>query len=166
MTFAARGSIGFGVVGSAVTPTMMSNFAASSPIFDPLIGVDESVVTKIGGIDQWIGIRGRNRRAPILVVLHGGPGIAMGAFGRDFLASWRHEFVVALWDQRGAGKTYGLSGRVDSSVTIDRMVSDGVEVVDFVRKRLNQPKVVWLSLSWGSMLGVQIARVRPDLLYA
>jgi len=133
---------------------------------DPQTGIDESVVAKIGGVDQWIGIRGRDRRAPILVVLHGGPGFAMSVMGRDVFASWRRDFVVVLWDQRGAGKTYGLSGPLDPSVTIDRMARDGIEVIEFVRARLNQPKVVLVGVSWGSMLGVHIAKARPDLLYA
>jgi len=29
---------------------------------------------KIGGIDQWIQIRGRDRNSPVLLCLHRGPG--------------------------------------------------------------------------------------------
>src|SRR5262245_50412884 len=76
-------------------------------------GVDEAFFTKIGGIDQWIAIRGQNRENPVILLLHGGPGIALSPMPRDFLWSWSETFTVVLWDQRGAGKTFGRSGPVD-----------------------------------------------------
>ena len=36
-------------------------------------GVDEAKAVEIGGIRQWITVRGRDRRNPILLVIHGGP---------------------------------------------------------------------------------------------
>jgi pimeloyl-ACP methyl ester carboxylesterase len=70
------------------------------------------------------------------------------------------------WDQRGAGKTFGKSGPLDASVTVDRMAQDGVEVAEFIRTRLHKPKIVLVGLSWGTALGVRMARARPDLFYA
>jgi pimeloyl-ACP methyl ester carboxylesterase len=46
------------------------------------------------------------------------------------------------------------------------MVRDGVEVAEFLRMKLRKPKIVVVGLSWGSMLGVRMARVRPDLFHA
>jgi pimeloyl-ACP methyl ester carboxylesterase len=118
---------------------------------------------------EWpvrIGIRGRKRDNPALLILHGGPGFAMSPTPRNFLYTWTNEFTVVHWDQRGAGKTFGRSGALDPTVTIERMVSDGLEVAEFVRKKLSQPKIVIVGISWGSMLGVQMAKARPDLFYA
>jgi hypothetical protein len=36
-------------------------------------GIDEANAVEIGGIRQWITVRGRDRRNPLLLVLHGGP---------------------------------------------------------------------------------------------
>jgi len=135
-------------------------------VIDPQQGIDEAFFTRIGGIDQWIAIRGQNRDNPVLLLLHGGPGIALSALPRDSLFSWTKDFTIVFWDQRGAGKTYGRSGPVDAGVTKDRMAQDGLEVAEFVHTRLHQPKIVIVGLSWGTTLGVRMALARPDLFSA
>ncbi|WP_417471538.1 hypothetical protein [Luteimonas mephitis] len=37
-------------------------------------GVERLEKVRIGGIDQWVSIRGNDRRNPVLLMLHGGPG--------------------------------------------------------------------------------------------
>jgi pimeloyl-ACP methyl ester carboxylesterase len=139
---------------------------ARATAIDPVKGIDESFFARIGGIDQWIGIRGQNRDNPVLLILHGGPGIALSSLPRDFLFRWTRDFTVVQWDQRGAGKTFSKSGAVDPSVTIGRVVLDGIEVVEHLRARLHHPKIVLVGVSWGSSVGVQMVRARPDLFYA
>jgi proline iminopeptidase len=129
-------------------------------------GIDEAFFARIGGIEQWISIRGRNRENPVLLIIHGGPGFAMSFLPRSYFFDWTNDFTVAMWDQRGAGQTYGQSGPLTQGVTIDRMVLDGIEVAEFVRAKVGKPKVVLVGLSWGSMLGVRMAHVRPDLFSA
>jgi len=90
----------------------------------------------------------------------------MSFLPRSYFFDWTKDFTVAMWDQRGAGKTYGRSGPLAPGVTIDRMVQDGIEVAEFVRAKLRKPKVGLVGLSWGSMLGVRMAYARPDLFYA
>jgi pimeloyl-ACP methyl ester carboxylesterase len=129
-------------------------------------GIDEAMFVRIGGIDQWVTIRGRNRDNPVLLLLHGGPGNAFQSLTMRTYLAWERETTVAHWDQRGAGKTYGKSGPVGPAVTIDRMALDGVEVADFARRRLGKRKIILVGHSWGSILGVHMARVRPGLFYA
>ena len=40
-------------------------------------GISEQRFLKIGGIDQWVSIRGRHRSNPILLIVHGGPGFTL-----------------------------------------------------------------------------------------
>ena len=130
---------------------------------DPLKGIDAALFANIGGIDQWIAIRGQDRDNPVLLLLHGGPGIAPSPLPRDFLFSSTRDFTIVLWDQRGAGKTFGRSGPVTPEVTQDQMAHDGIEVAEFIRRRLGKSKITIVAMSWGTSLGVRMALARPDL---
>jgi len=139
---------------------------ADSTVIDSSKGVDEGMFVKIGGINQWVFIRGQDRDSPVILLLHGGPGVATSPYPRTTLFSWTKDFTLAQWDQRGTGKTYGRSGPLDSSVTIDRMAQDGLELSEFLRARFHKQKIILLGLSWGSILGVHMSKARPDLFYA
>ena len=136
---------------------------AEATAIDVERGIDETLYTTIGGVEQWIGIRGQHRENPVLLILHGGPGIALSPLPRDFLFSWTRSFTIVLWDQRGAGKTFGRSGPVAAYITKERMAQDGIEVAEFIRKRLHKRKIAIVGVSWGSALGVRMALARPDL---
>jgi pimeloyl-ACP methyl ester carboxylesterase len=104
--------------------------------------IDEGLFVRIGGIEQWFQIRGQNRDNPILLFLHGGPGVSYVPFAPTF-RSWEAAFTIVQWDQRGAGKTYGRNGdRQSGSMTIARMVQDGIEAAEFVGRRLNKQKMI------------------------
>ena len=114
--------------------------------------INEEGFFRIGGIDQWVTIRGSDRRNPPLLILHGGPGNAFQSLTRRVFVDWEQWFTVVQWDQRGAGKTFGQSGPVDGSIGFDRMVQDAVEMAALIRQRLGHDPVV-VGLSWGSLLG-------------
>jgi pimeloyl-ACP methyl ester carboxylesterase len=139
---------------------------ARSTTIDPVKGVDQALFVRIGGIDQWIAIRGQDRDNPVLLLLHGGPGVALSPYPRDVIFNWTKDFTLVEWDQRGAGKTYGRSGPLAPGVTIERMAEDGIEVAEFLGQRLHKQKVIVVGLSWGTILGVHMAKQRPDLFYA
>lgn len=128
-------------------------------------GIDEAAFVKIGGIDQWLTIRGENRANPVVLILHGGPGGAMSMMSILF-RSWERDFTVVQWDQRGAGRTYGRNGTDEKPMTAERMTRDGIEVAEYLVERLRKKKIVLLGHSWGSELGVLMAKRRPDLFHA
>ncbi|MBZ5632904.1 MAG: alpha/beta hydrolase [Acidobacteriia bacterium] len=125
-------------------------------------GIDERRFVRIGGVDQWIVIRGQNRDNPAILMLHGGPGAASSALEQLFFP-WEREFTVVQWDQRGAGKSFS-SGRATAS--IDLMVHDALEISEYVRRRLQKNKLILLGHSWGSVLGVHMLKARPDMFHA
>ena len=100
----------------------------------------------IGGIDQWVMIRGRDRDNPLLVILHGGPGGSETAFFRAFNAALEDAFTVVYWDQRGAGRSYHKSIPLES-MNIERFVLDLDELVDTVLNRFGKRQVVLLGHS-------------------
>jgi pimeloyl-ACP methyl ester carboxylesterase len=129
--------------------------------------IDDSRYVEIGGIEQWITIRGEDRRNPVVLFLHGGPGDATNPWGYITFRSWLKAFTVVQWDQRGAGRTLGKNGAASaSSITVARMAQDGIELTEFLRKTLHKEKVIVVGHSFGSILGVLMVKSRPDLFYA
>jgi pimeloyl-ACP methyl ester carboxylesterase len=130
-------------------------------------GIDDARYVEVGGIQQWITIRGEDRNNPVLLFLHGGPGDATNPWGYAGFRSWLKHFTVVQWDQRGAGRTLGKSGSsLAPTITIDRMARDGIELAEWLRKSLGKEKIVLVGHSWGSILGVFMVKARPDLFYA
>lgn len=121
-------------------------------------GIDEAMYAKIGGIDQWIQIRGQDRNNPVILCLHGGPGGSWLAQTPLFWP-WEKEFTVVQWDQRGTGKTLESTGSsVAATMSVDRMVQDGIEVSEFLRNHLHKDKIILLGFSWGSLLGIHMVK--------
>jgi len=129
--------------------------------------IDEAGFVRIGGIDQWVSVRGEDRANPPLILLHGGPGAGFLLIGYAGMRAWERDFTVVNWDQPGAGRTFGRNGRKGSGeLSIDRMAADAVEVIEHALARTGQSKAIVLGASWGSILGVAVARRRPDLVAA
>ena len=130
-------------------------------------GIDEATYVEIGAIEQWITIRGENRNNPVLLFLHGGPGDATNPWGYAAFRSWLKYFTLVQWDQRGAGRTFGRNGASSAStITPDRMVQDGIELSELLKKRLHKDKILLVGHSWGSVLGFFMVKARPDLFSA
>jgi pimeloyl-ACP methyl ester carboxylesterase len=129
-------------------------------------GIHEAGYVRIGGIEQWIQIRGDDRSNPVLLWLSGGPGFSTIPATAAYRA-WERNFTVVMWDERGEGKTFERSGKsVAATMTIDHMTDDGVEVAEYLTRRLHERKIVLLGHSWGSILGIHMIRRRPDLFSA
>lgn len=131
-------------------------------------GVERLEKVRIGGIEQWVSIRGNDRRNPVLLMLHGGPGWVAMPSSWYFQRGWEEYFTVVQWDQRGAGKTYVENGpaTLAPTMTRERMVQDAVEMVAWLRREFGQDKVFVLGHSWGSYLGLELAQRRPQWLHA
>lgn len=127
--------------------------------------IDEAGYVPIGGMDQWISIQGDDRRRPVLLFVHGGPGDASSAWAYPYFRAWEKEFVVAQWDQRGAGRTLSRSG-VPTALNLNQMVDDGVQVAQYLQQQLKQPKIILVGQDWGSVLGLLMIKARPDLFLA
>ncbi len=127
-------------------------------------GIDTLERVELGGIPQWISVRGRDRRNPILLYLHGGPGFPTMPVSHRWQRPWEEYFTVVQWDQRGAGKTYAArdTAAVRSTLTVERMLADAEELVRHLRSRYGQDRIVLLGHSWGSVLGVELARRHPE----
>lgn len=131
-------------------------------------GIDTMEMAEIGGTKQWISIRGRNRANPVILVVHGGPGVPLMPAGWAFQAPWEDYFTVVQWDQRGVGKNYEYADHeaLAPTLTPERMIQDTEEMVSYLRKRLNKNKIVLMGFSRGTTLAAQVASKHPEWLYA
>ncbi|MGD9161101.1 MAG: alpha/beta hydrolase [Desulfobacteraceae bacterium] len=128
-------------------------------------GIEILEEVEIGGIKQWIQVRGKDRNNPILLFLHGGPGSSFLAMAHAFQDSWEEKYTVVQWEQRGAGKSYNKT-IPRSSMTLDQMNADTIDMVQYLRKRFNKEKIFLLGHSWGSVLGVYAIKSHPEWFYA
>ena len=123
--------------------------------------IAEVAYRRLGGIDQWVMVRGESVANPPLILLHGGPGLSETALFRYFNAPLEKSFTVVYWDQRGAGKSFDPA-IPRSSMTVEQVLSDLDELVDAVCARLGKTKVAIFGHSWGSALGVLYAARFPE----
>jgi pimeloyl-ACP methyl ester carboxylesterase len=136
----------------------------------PLRGSDREVLPgsiaevaylRLGGVDQWVMIRGESVANPPLILLHGGPGLSETRLFRCYNAPLEKSFTVVYWDQRGAGKSFDPA-IPRSSMTVEQFIADLDELVDAVCKRVDKTRVAVFGHSWGSALGVLYAARFPE----
>lgn len=121
---------------------------------------------EIAGIPQWIQIESDAPGKPVLLLVHGGPG-ASTRFASAAWRGWREHFTLVHWDQRGAGLTFAQNGPENSApMSFEQIVSDGVEVVEFLHGHLGSPPIYLLGHSWGSAVAAHMAKRRPELFAA
>ncbi len=133
---------------------------------DPVAGGVATVAKlRLGGADQWVSIRGDSADNPVLLHLSGGPGSSDVGWVRTFNRPLEEHFTVVVWEQRGVGKSYpALDPTTD--LTLDRLVSDGLELTTWLARRFDESKIYLTGNSWGSTLGVLMVQRRPDLFHA
>lgn len=115
----------------------------------------------LGGWPQWILIRGADRAHPILLFLHGGPGMPMMYLAHTFQRPLEEHFVCVQWDQRGAGKSFSPDIPPET-LTAEQILADARDLIDLLRARFHQEKVFLAGHSWGSYLGMQLVSRHPD----
>ena len=135
------------------------------PGYTPSEGIAALEQVRLGGVDQWLLLRGRSVHNPLLLYLSGGPGGSELAWVRHFNAPLEDHFLVVQWDQRGAARSYSaLKDR--EGLSMDQFVSDASELLELLTTRFGQEKVFVVGHSWGSILGVLLAQRRPERVHA
>ncbi|HEX8826287.1 MAG TPA: alpha/beta hydrolase [Archangium sp.] len=128
-------------------------------------GIASLEQVRLGGVDQWLLMRGRSVHNPVLLYLSGGPGGSEMAWVRHFNAPLEDHFVVVQWDQRGAAKSYAAVKDRDA-LTVEQYVSDASDLLELLTTRFGQEKVFVVGHAWGSILGILLAQRRPERIHA
>src|SRR5690606_21797712 len=106
--------------------------------------------------------------------IHGGPGSVISPYAEAFFKSWKKDFVLINWDQRGAGRTFGRNAPdevddafwIENPLSLDKMVEDGIEVTEFLLDHLGKQKIILIGTSWGSIIGTKMVLKNPELFHA
>jgi pimeloyl-ACP methyl ester carboxylesterase len=98
---------------------------------------------------------------------HHRPGNALSPYADAIYAGWERHYTLVQWDQRGAGMTYAKQRPTeDVPLTVEQMRDDGLAVARYIEQHLGKQKVILMVSSWGSILGVHMAKARRDLFHA
>jgi pimeloyl-ACP methyl ester carboxylesterase len=156
------------IVGLALVALGMLLYLWFTPGRTPAIHEPRSIASleqvRIGGVDQYILIRGNDTSLPVLLFLHGGPGMPAMYLAHAFQRELEKEFVVVQWDRRGAGKSYRED--ISRTLTTEQLVADTLELTNRLRARFHQDKIYLVGHSWGTYLGVLVIAQHPEFFQA
>jgi len=127
--------------------------------------ISEKISVEINGIQQGMFIKGRDINKPVLLLLHGGPGLSDYFLTKEYPTDLEDEFVVCYWEQRGTGLSYHSSTPAET-MTTEQFVMDTITVTNYLRERFGKEKIYLMGHSWGTYLGIQAAAAAPDLYFA
>lgn len=124
-------------------------------------GVQKAEYLTIGGIEQYVQIRGQDISNPIIIMLHGGPGGNMAYYSYYWQTDLEQDYTIVHWDQRGCGNTYYRNKEAEKP-TLDLLLSDLDELADYIRLEYNKEKVIIMGHSWGTFLGGIYSGEHPE----
>ncbi|MBM7624264.1 alpha/beta fold hydrolase [Sporohalobacter salinus] len=130
-------------------------------------GIESLERIRLGDLEQYILIRGKDNSKPVLLWLDGGPGEPLISYARDmgYETGLEEKFVMVYWDQRGVGKSYSSKISKDT-MTIEQYVSDIHELTQKLKERFDVPKIYLLGRSWGTIIGTLSVAKYPNDYYA
>ena len=127
--------------------------------------ISEKVFVDINDVEQGMFIKGRDINNPVLLFVHGGPGMPEYWLTQRYPTGLEDYFTVVWWDQRGAGLSYSPNIPPET-MTAEQFISDTLEVTKYLRQRFGKEKIYLMAHSWGSYIGIQAAAQEPELYYA
>ena len=131
----------------------------------PQTPIDTTEIIKIGGIRQFISVKGAEKTKPLLLFITGGPGESSMGFADMFTKELKKHFVLVQWDQRECGNTLALN-HSPQPITLETCQADTRELVDSLLAQFHQEKLFLMGWSWGTVLGFYMAANHPELLHA
>lgn len=123
--------------------------------------ISARVMVNIGGIPQGMFIQSADPANPVLLFLHGGPGMVEFFMEQEYPTGLAQHFTMVWWEQRGAGMSFSANIPPET-MKLERMIADTIEVADYLRTRFGQDRIILLGHSWGAYLGIQVAAAAPD----
>ena len=127
--------------------------------------LDYKEVVTLGGAEQHIRVRGTSEQNPLLLFLHGGPGVSDRHWVLKDQSGLADVCTLVCWDQRGSGKSYSKE-QSEKEMNIDLIVQDAKELVDYLCEKFDKDKLYIVGHSWGTVLGVLLSQRYPNSIAA
>jgi pimeloyl-ACP methyl ester carboxylesterase len=124
--------------------------------------ISEKIYVNINGVKQGMFIEGKNKNNPVILFLHGGPGMPEYFLAEKYRTGLEDNFTVCYWEQRGSGLSYSKN-MFSNSETTEQLIADTLTVTNYLRNRFGQQKIYLMGHSWGTYLGIQVAARAPQL---
>lgn len=122
----------------------------------------------INGIKQYVQVRGADRKNPLLLFIHGGPGGSLAGLCHVLQAEWEEKFTVANWDQRNTCKTYFANKdkvmEIAKTGTMEDFIKDIDEVIAYLHTVYEFDKLILMGFSWGTSIGSEYVKHHPEKL--
>jgi pimeloyl-ACP methyl ester carboxylesterase len=122
----------------------------------------EKIHVPINGVEMGMIIKSADPANPVLLFVHGGPGMPTTFLTQDFPTGLEQHFTLVLWEQRGAGMSFEADIPPET-MTAQQFVDDTIEVTRYLRARFGKQKIYLLGHSWGSYIAIQAAQQAPEL---
>lgn len=122
--------------------------------------ISELCEVLLGGFEQKILIEGKKKDLPVIINLHGGPGmpVPFSVGCRGLFPVFTDNFIMVYWDQLGCGINNYV---IDESFSVDSFVSMTEDLVAFIKNKFPKNKVMICSTSWGSILSAKLLEKNP-----
>lgn len=124
------------------------------------INIDSGFVS-LGGEKQYVETLSKSNNNPILLFIHGGPGLPETPLLRYFNSELTDAFTLVIWEQRGSGKSFQNNPNPEN-MTLNQLISDAHELTLLLKKKYNKNKIFLAGYSWGSIIGMNLALKYPD----
>ena len=123
--------------------------------------IDYSEFITVNGDRQNIRVRSQSADLPVLLFLHGGPGVCDRNWVMKYQSDLSEVCTMVCWDQRATGKSC-TKASLNGSITVEMMIEDACAVVDELCRRFGKEKIYIVGHSWGSILGVMLTKRIPE----
>jgi pimeloyl-ACP methyl ester carboxylesterase len=132
----------------------------------PLRGsISEKIQVPINGVPQGMFIKSKDGTNPVLLIVHGGPGMPEFFLTQQYPTGLEDDFTVVWWEQRGAGLSYSTDIPLET-MTVEQFIDDTLAVTRYLRERFGKAKIYLLGHSWGSFIAIQAVARAPELYHA
>ena len=155
------GLVGVVLVGFGLIAVEFILMRGDTPKISGVLSIASLEKIELGGAQQWVLIRGHDSTKPVILFLHGGPGMPAMFLAHACQSGLERDFVVVHWDRRGAGKSFD-AGLKPGSLIVSRTLEDTYELTRHLRERFSRNRIYLVGHSWGSYLGLLAIRDHPE----